>query len=177
MNIKHRFIITIPDNSGGSNIVCATKVSNIGSKPEKENNKYKTGCRFAPELQVSQIYKSGPVNIEIPVDNMIGSGSKVLREMFRATESGVEDKRDIDIDVLRADGSIFRTYVLIGAYCEVWEQDDLEARSNDYLLERLTIACERIDIYDPTVVGSKGVSWNSSYTVRTVGLGGRGVLI
>lgn len=76
--------------------------------------------------------------------------SKELEKLFKdaLTDKNHPKRKDISIRLLDRDGAVRRAWRAAGCWVSKWEIDDLDATSDDVIIEKLTIEYERLEDLD-----------------------------
>lgn len=72
------------------------------------------------------------------------NGMDAFYEWRLAIEEGTVQRRDVTIEVLKADGTPVRTMKCINAYPSRWELPELETTGSQGAVERITLTVERV---------------------------------
>lgn len=81
--------------------------------------------------------------------------SKDLEALFKASLSDTDTRKDVTITLQDRDGNAKRSWKATQCWVSKWEIDDLDATSDDVIIEKLTIEYEKLDAVDISSSGTK----------------------
>lgn len=130
-----RFRVSIPDVAGDIN-QAFIKVSGVVSQSEKMEFMQGTD----PYVRKSV----GRTGYEDVMLERIYNGSDSFYEWRMQIELGGIQRRDVKIEMLKADGSPVRVMMCRSAWPSRWELPEMDARASSGALERITLTVERV---------------------------------
>lgn len=130
-----QFRVSIPDIAGDVN-QAFTRVSGVVSTSEAMEFMHGTD----PYVRKGR----GRTTYEDMTLERIYNGSDAFYGWRMEVETGVVTRRDVKVEMLKANGEVVRSMICVGAWPIKWELPEMDASGSGGATERITLAVERV---------------------------------